>query len=340
MFGGAFDPPHWAHRALAETALTQLGLDVLHVLPTGHAWHKARVLSPAEHRVVMCERAFAGLPNIRLDQREIHRAGPTYTADTLRELAATGMTIFLVEQNANHALRLSDRAYVMVNGEIRLSGTGSLDGSAQKIDLTVQSIPAAALARVVFAAPDALADNIVVVNKTEVRNYLYLTNQITVTSAAKAAGQAGMTGLDFSQISNFSALLKNYDVKVVGTSGSAGNRLFTLEGTPRANGTDEGRARVYVTEAGWRPTRLQLLDGAGKVRADLNVTNYKQNSGLSAAKLTTLPRDAEIIMICRSGARSERAGQFLIDQGYGNVSNLTGGTMAWVQDGLPTGDDK
>lgn len=34
------------------------------------------------------------------------------------------MTIFLVEQNANHALRLSDRAYVMVNGEIRLSGTG------------------------------------------------------------------------------------------------------------------------------------------------------------------------------------------------------------------------
>jgi branched-chain amino acid transport system ATP-binding protein len=34
------------------------------------------------------------------------------------------MTIFLVEQNANHALKLSDRAYVMVNGEIRLTGTG------------------------------------------------------------------------------------------------------------------------------------------------------------------------------------------------------------------------
>ena len=43
---------------------------------------------------------------------------------TLKVLAKDGMTIFLVEQNANHALRLSDRAYVMVNGEIRLSGTG------------------------------------------------------------------------------------------------------------------------------------------------------------------------------------------------------------------------
>ncbi len=34
------------------------------------------------------------------------------------------MTLFLVEQNAHHALKLSDRAYVMVNGQILLSGTG------------------------------------------------------------------------------------------------------------------------------------------------------------------------------------------------------------------------
>jgi outer membrane lipoprotein-sorting protein len=177
----------------------------------------------------------------------------------------------------------------------RLSGTGSLDGSAQKIDLSVQSIPASSLARVVFAAPDALADNIVVVNKTEVRNYLYLTNQITVTSTAKIAGQSGVTGLDFSQISNFSALLKNYDVKLISTTGAAGSRIYGLEGVPKSSGTNDGKARVYVTETGWRPTRLQLLDNAGKVMADLNVTNYKFNSGLSAARLTTLPKDAEII---------------------------------------------
>jgi rhodanese-related sulfurtransferase len=54
----------------------------------------------------------------------------------------------------------------------------------------------------------------------------------------------------------------------------------------------------------------------------------------------TLPRDAEIIMICRSGARSEQAGTLLLDKGYSNVSNLTGGTLAWEQEGLPTGDDR
>lgn len=54
----------------------------------------------------------------------------------------------------------------------------------------------------------------------------------------------------------------------------------------------------------------------------------------------SLPKDAELVMICRSGARSERAAQLLLDNGYSNVSNLKGGTMAWVQDGLPTGDAK
>ena len=43
----------------------------------------------------------------------------------LKELGKNGKTIFLVEQNANHALKLADRAYVMVNGEIRMTGTGA-----------------------------------------------------------------------------------------------------------------------------------------------------------------------------------------------------------------------
>ena len=35
-----------------------------------------------------------------------------------------GLTVFLVEQNAFHALKLAHRAYVMVNGKIAMSGTG------------------------------------------------------------------------------------------------------------------------------------------------------------------------------------------------------------------------
>src|SRR5947208_2390070 len=99
----------------------------------------------------------------------------------------------------------------------------------------------------------------------------------TVLSTGISSAQ-NLTVTDITQISNFSALLKNYDVKVVSTTGAAGSRLYALEGAPRSAGTNDGRARIYVTEAGWRPTRLQLLDGAGKVTADLSISNYKLNS--------------------------------------------------------------
>jgi nicotinate-nucleotide adenylyltransferase len=98
VFGGAFDPPHIAHVALARAAVEQLQLDELRVFPTGQAWHKSNVLSPAEHRLAMARLAFDGLPRTLIDERELHRPGATYTIDTLRELMAElpGARLFLV----------------------------------------------------------------------------------------------------------------------------------------------------------------------------------------------------------------------------------------------------
>ena len=88
VFGGAFDPPHAAHAALVRAALDQLDLAELRIFPTGQAWHKQRDLSAAEHRLAMARLAFEGIPGVVVDTREIARAGPTYTVDTLRELHA------------------------------------------------------------------------------------------------------------------------------------------------------------------------------------------------------------------------------------------------------------
>lgn len=88
MFGGAFDPPHRAHLALAEAALRQLRLDRVYAFPTGEAWHKQRPLSPAEDRLAMAQLAFADAPQVTVDDRELRRPGPTYSIDTLRELRA------------------------------------------------------------------------------------------------------------------------------------------------------------------------------------------------------------------------------------------------------------
>ena len=98
VLGGAFDPPHQVHRMMAEAALAQLQLDALLVLPTGLAWHKARALTAAVHRLEMARLAFADLPQVQVDARETLRPGPTYTVDTLRELQAEnpGATLYLV----------------------------------------------------------------------------------------------------------------------------------------------------------------------------------------------------------------------------------------------------
>jgi rhodanese-related sulfurtransferase len=47
-----------------------------------------------------------------------------------------------------------------------------------------------------------------------------------------------------------------------------------------------------------------------------------------------VPRDRTTYLICRSGARSMRAAEFLAERGW-QVVNVAGGTLAWVEAGLP-----
>ena len=49
-----------------------------------------------------------------------------------------------------------------------------------------------------------------------------------------------------------------------------------------------------------------------------------------------LPRDTEIIVHCKSGVRSAAVLRFLMEEGYGEVKNLTGGVLAWISDVDPT----
>jgi len=88
LLGGSFDPIHVGHLQLARDALVQLALAELRFIPAGHPWQKAE-LTDAKHRAQMVLAAIRDEPRFVLDMREIERAGPTYTIDTLRELRAT-----------------------------------------------------------------------------------------------------------------------------------------------------------------------------------------------------------------------------------------------------------
>ena len=88
---------------------------------------RAMTMSGGEQQMLAIARALMSRPKLLLLDEPSLGLAPIIVKQIfqiLRELAKNGMTIFLVEQNAHHALKLCDRAYVMVNGQIRLSGSG------------------------------------------------------------------------------------------------------------------------------------------------------------------------------------------------------------------------
>jgi len=91
ILGGTFDPPHIGHLVLATNARHDLQLDEVWFIPTGDPYRKAgRAISSREERLRLVEAATADLPWARVSTIELDRDGPTYTADTLRELADEG----------------------------------------------------------------------------------------------------------------------------------------------------------------------------------------------------------------------------------------------------------
>ncbi|ENZ8426939.1 ABC transporter ATP-binding protein [Klebsiella aerogenes] len=89
---------------------------------------RAMTLSGGEQQMLAIARALMSRPKLLLLDEPSLGLAPLVVKQIfsiLRELTAQGMTLLLVEQNAYHALKLAYRAYVLVNGEIRLSGSGA-----------------------------------------------------------------------------------------------------------------------------------------------------------------------------------------------------------------------
>ena len=99
VLGGTFDPPHIGHLVVAQEALHQLGLDRVVFMPAAVPPHKRdRSITDGSIRLEMLRAAVAGVPAFEVSEMELERSGPSYTADTLTELAERrpGSELFLI----------------------------------------------------------------------------------------------------------------------------------------------------------------------------------------------------------------------------------------------------
>jgi nicotinate-nucleotide adenylyltransferase len=89
LFGGSFDPIHHGHLIAGQVAAERLGLDELRYMPAREQpFKRGRHAAPAADRAAMLELALAGARKLAVERVELDRPGPSYTAETLRELRA------------------------------------------------------------------------------------------------------------------------------------------------------------------------------------------------------------------------------------------------------------
>src|SRR3954447_25101608 len=97
--GGTFDPIHHGHLVAASEVASVYDLDEVVFVPTGQPWQKTeREVSPPEHRYLMTVIATASSRRFTVSRVDIDRPGPTYTIDTLRDLAGErpGTELFFI----------------------------------------------------------------------------------------------------------------------------------------------------------------------------------------------------------------------------------------------------
>jgi nicotinate-nucleotide adenylyltransferase len=97
IFGGSFNPIHYGHLLMADQVFEMLSLDRLIFVPAAEPPHKpACGLAPASHRHAMTLLATNSDGRFAVADLELHRAGPSYTVDTLETLSSGEDDLILV----------------------------------------------------------------------------------------------------------------------------------------------------------------------------------------------------------------------------------------------------
>lgn len=179
----------------------------------------------------------------------------------------------------------------------KVSGSAEQNDSKTKFEVKIAGITASKLTRVDFLAPDALADNFLIIDNQNAYNYQFITNQVTIQKNANAA-EVGGFNLNFNALNDLQTTFPSnqVDFKPITSETTPAGKAYILDATPKKGSKLEfDRLKVWVIESGWRVYRTQAFDAKGVMQFDITIQDWKVNAGLKASELCKIPKDAEVI---------------------------------------------
>lgn len=119
IFGGTFDPVHHGHLETITRVSDKCALERVYFIPAAVPPHRNQPDASAQQRLEMVSLAIADYPRFDVDDRELKRATPSYTYDTVKSLRAQD----------------SSRRYCLILGIDSLSGLDSWYRWRELLDL-------------------------------------------------------------------------------------------------------------------------------------------------------------------------------------------------------------
>ena len=176
------------------------------------------------------------------------------------------------------------------------------DGTEIALEIEMQVIPDVQAASAYILQPDALADNIIVLDGDTVYNYTFLTNQVTVFDADDPDALGGLfggggdeAGGSFEFTFDLQQLFDGYEASLVGETDTPAGPATVLRLTNVQPDAAIARVDAAIVDETALPARLELYGSDDELIAELVVQDLRTDVGLDAAAVTFLPEDAEII---------------------------------------------
>jgi outer membrane lipoprotein-sorting protein len=168
-------------------------------------------------------------------------------------------------------------------------------GQTFRLEVEVLAIPSEPAIGLYILQPDAIADNQIVVVGDEVRNYTFLTNQVSLfdTSDPDAFGGLLEPSADGSlPLSlDLATVFAGWDAAIEDDAGTTVTVRFTNRDPAAAMQT----VLATVTTDAWDPVRLVFLRAGDALFADLRFVDWTRDQGLTLDDVTYLPEDAEVL---------------------------------------------